>query len=727
MSVAPLREPVGPPRSVFAGADVCDEAGFTLPEGARRAMFDDDVWDLTEVVGLPVQMRLNMRRLDFAAIVDPRWRLVAKELVVALLAPRHPAVAPLPRAWRTPLHLTTVSGRLFELTRFLNWLTEQGVRCLGALDTDRCEHYLAYRRYVRDHNDVVVGERSPVTRRAAAQTVADLVNYRELFSADRVAPDLRPWAGAAPSAVAEMPSGRSQNKTPPLADTVLQPLLAAASYLAGTLGPHTIELSRQVTAADRAWSAGSGRRTAVFRVAETEITRLLADCRRAGEPLPRLPDHSIRGRIAAGWSPDDALTPVNLNLLARQAGIAQFPHRWIPALRARIEATLNLVGAQKPFGRNAAPIDRAEGGGTIAWTLPLDRIEAVGLIGIVRTACIIVIAAVSGMRSSELMELEVGCCRPVEQLGAGQVRYRLASRLVKGQPLGGVADQWVVIEPVYRAAQLLEGLHATATAGAPLLGRFAFDVRYRWFRRWVNGPAGQRLGLAPIPDDNVTLRRLRRTLALELAYRPGGALATKIHLKHVSVATTEGYASRPGGAQAQLLAEVNNHEAERNLELLWAEFASYQQGVMPAGPGARELIELFAHIDARLDPADAGAPKVQRSDREVLNLLTKRAGTLHLAATNYCWFIDPSRSLCLKLAGTPPADTPLAGLCDSARCPQATHHRCHRPVWAEHAAKTEALLAELGPTRTSEKARLQAELDRTARVLADIDAATEEG
>jgi hypothetical protein len=35
---------------------------------------------------------------------------------------------------------------------------------------------------------------------------------------------------------------------------------------------------------------------------------------------------------------------------------------------------------------------------------------------------------------------------------------------------------------------------------------------------------------------------LRRTLALELAYRPGGVLASKIHLKHVAVATTEGYA-----------------------------------------------------------------------------------------------------------------------------------------------------------------------------------------
>jgi hypothetical protein len=272
----------------------------------------------------------------------------------------------------------------------------------------------------------------------------------------------------------------------------------------------------------------------------------------------------------------------------------------------------------------------------------------------VRTAAIITIAAISGMRSSELMELQTGCCRPPEQLAPGLVRYRLASRVVKGQPLGGLADQWVVIEPVYRAAELLERLHQDAQPGQPLLGRFAFDVRYKWFRNWVNGPAGQRLGLASIPEVPVSLRALRRTLAIELAYRPGGILAAKIHLKHVAVATTEGYASRPGPAQAELLSEVNKHEAERNLDLVLAEFRNYQQGILPAGPGARELTEFFAHVDAKPNPADTpSAISVQRGDREVLNLLSKRADTLHLQAANYCWFTDPSRALCLKLAGTP--------------------------------------------------------------------------
>lgn len=96
-----------------------------------------------------------------------------------------------------------------------------------------------------------------------------------------------------------------------------------------------------------------------------------------------------------------------------------------------------------------------------------------------------------------------------------------------------------------------------------------------------------------------------------------------------------------------------------------------QDGIMPAGPGARDLSKFFAHVDGKLVPdaaQAAGAPRVRAGDRDVLNLLTERAKTLHPGAANYCWFTDPSRALCLKPVGTPNADRPLVGMCDSARC-----------------------------------------------------------
>jgi hypothetical protein len=717
----------GPQRSVsvFAGVDVCQEAGLALPEGAGRPVFEDEEWDFTDVTGLPVQMPLAKRRFDFTAISGPRWRLVAKELIVAMLAPRHQAVAPLPRAYRTPVHLQTAKGRLDELTRWLSWLTRRGVRSLGEVDEDCCAAYLMHRRHARDETGAVLGDHSAATRRAAAQVVIDLLNYRELFTTDRPDQRLRPWGGASASAVAEMRSGREENKTPPVADLVLQPLLAAALYAVTTLGSHAVKLAAELggTATMRSRAPQRSGERAPQKNPLTHLPPVLDRHRQDHDPLPELAGSLARKRLANGWDPHDPLLTVNLDGLAREAGYWGFSSWWLPGLRPQIETALAQVGAARPFGRAAGTVLRADGQDAVPWTIPLHRDEAEGLIGVVRTAAIIVILAVSGMRSSEVMELQVGTRRPLQEPGPGLVRYRLASKVIKGQPLGGTEDQWVVIEPVYRAVELAEQLHDDPRDGAPLLGRFAFYVRCKWFRSWVNGPAGQRLGLASIPGDLVTPRMLRRTLAIELAYRPGGLLAAKLHLKHISVATTEGYASRPGGAQAELLAEVSKHEADRNLELVWAEFRNYQQGIMPAGPGARELAEFFAHVDAELAPETAEAPKVQRSDREVLNLLTKRAGTLHPGTANYCWFTDPSRALCLKLAGTPTAGKPLTGMCDSARCPQATHHPCHRPVWAGAAAATKTFLGGLGPTRKTEKARLQADYVRAQRVLAEIDAA----
>ena len=706
--------------SPFAGADICAQAGFQLPPGALRPRFEDDAWDFTEVVGLPQDMPPSLRRFDFASIANPAWRVVAKELVVALLAPRHPAVAVLPRALRTPLHLRTCALRLAELGSWFDWLTGQGVSTLADVADSHCRAYLAGRRQVLDAAGQVIGERSPSVRRSAAQVVVDLANYRELFSTDSLDPRLRPWAGASPTAVAEMPNGRGQNKTAPLDDAVLRPMLAAALYLTATIGPHAVTVShqaRQSTLAHRRLPQAAQPGTNTF---ETVLERQRHD----HVPLVALPDALVRDRLAKGWAPDDPLLAVSLDALAHEAGFRQFSRGWLASLRPMIELTLAQVGSAKPFGRDAQAVPSANGEGQLAWTLPLHASEVIALAGVVRTACIVVTAALSGMRASELMELTVGCRCPPEALSPGLARYRLASKVVKGQPLGGVPDEWVVIEPVHHAVGLGGQLLGEPEPGAPLFGRFAFQVRYPWFRRWVNGPAGQRLGLEPVPEGPVSLRALRRTLAVELAYRPGGLLAAKVHLKHISVATTEGYAARPGGAQGALLSEVNKYEAERNLELVLAEFRNYQAGILPAGPGARELTRFFAAVDAELAEEPAPAPKVQGNDREVLALLSRRAETLHLGAANYCWFTDPSRALCLKLAGTPDAKQPLAGMCDSARCPQATHHACHRPVWADQAAATKAFLDSLGPTRRTERVRLQADYERALRALAEIDART---
>lgn len=209
---------------------------------------------------------------------------------------------------------------------------------------------------------------------------------------------------------------------------------------------------------------------------------------------------------------------------------------------------------------------------------------------------------------------------------------------------------------------------------------------------------------------------------MEIAYRPGGLLAGKLQLKHISVLTTEGYASRPGGAQARLLAEINEHEQQHKEDLLLAEYRNYQHGVMPSGPGARNLVEFFTSVDGELGTVDT-APSVWGSDEEIRAMLSARARTLHLGTANYCWFTDPGKALCLQLAGTPKADRPLAGLCDSTRCPQAAHHPCHRPVWAETLRTSRAFIEGLPRAQKTERARLTTAASRAERVIVEIDAA----
>ncbi|MGW3690038.1 hypothetical protein [Streptomyces sp. NPDC005125] len=138
------------------------------------------------------------------------------------------------------------------------------------------------------------------------------------------------------------------------------------------------------------------------------------------------------------------------------------------------------------------------------------------------------------------------------------------------------------------------------------------------------------------------------------------------------------------------------------------------------------MIEAFAQVDAELTEAARSDPKVLNDDAHLESLLRKQAQTLHVGPANFCWFRDPAKALCPRLAETPDATKPLVGMCDSARCPQATHHPCHRPVWAGQAASLTVFIESPRVPR-GERKRLIPERERALRVVADLDAAMSEG
>ncbi|MER5396128.1 site-specific integrase [Streptomyces sp. NPDC002599] len=613
----------------------------------------------------------------------------------------------------------TCNLKLNEAVRWLNWLTARGIVQLRDVSDYHCTAYAAERARRLDKTGEVIGQQSPAMARAA-NVVIELAHYQELFSTDRYPAGLRPFNGRAASTVAGLRRSRNgENSTPVVPNEILQPLLGAALYMVQVLSPHILALRNHVR--DRQQAAPSPeRQVRGVAVLEEAVRRRIADAR----PLDQLPQGRVSLRLSKGtFVPDDPLLNVSFDSLAREAGRSSFNYRDLTALRPVLLQALDTVGVEQPWGRGAAEVTRADEQGEVPWTVPIPEDQVRTLAHQLRTACIIVTAAVSGMRISEIAELAVGC-RLTEEPVPGMVRYRLASKVIKGQPLGGTEDEWVVTEEVHQAVEVVEELAGSEEPGTLLFGNFAFNLLYERFRRWVNGPSGQRLGLSLIPAHPVSLRMLRRTLAVELAYRPGGVLATKIALKHVSVATTEGYANRPGGAQSRLLAEVTAEEQQRNLDLTLAEYRKHQQGIQPSGPGARDLVTFFDSVDGSLHEQTKKAPHVVINDQQIRTMLSKRASSLHLGVANYCWFTDPSRALCLKLAQTPNAKKPLIGMCDSARCPQATHHSRHRPVWEKTVEQNKVFIGMLGHGQKAERARLEAELARAEKVLADIDAAS---
>jgi integrase len=707
----------GPGASPFTGMDICAAAGLRLRPGAAGPVFDQDAWDFTGLAGTPAYLQPSFRRMDFTVIANPAWRLVAKEHMAALLAPGHARVRHLPGARRHPLTVTTCAQQLGPLAAWLNWLTARGIARLGEVTTVHCHEFAAECARRAGADGTLVTDR-PGTRYRALLTISELARYRELYTADRYGPDL------SPAAISGQGPGLAyvENKTPVVPEPVFRPMLAAGLFVTGTLGPHIVALAAERDALQASGWKDPGRPGAV-----RDVLRAIAGHVADGRPLVQVPADRALARVAGGgMRPDDPLLPVSLEALAREAGYRQSRMgEWLPQMRPALEDAVRRVGTALPWGRDAALVERADGNGTVPWTVPLTGKHARDLHDYLRTAAVLVTAAVSGMRKSELCELAPGCCLPPQEVMPGLARYRVAGKVIKGQPDGGIPDEWVVTREVHDALTVAARLPRPGTGG-PLFGRLTFSMLFRTFRNWVNGPAGQRLGLEPIPPGQVNLRMLRRTLAVELAYRPGGLLAAKVHLKHVSVATTEGYAARPGGSQARFLAEVGKEERERNLAIVRAEYENYRNGIMPSGPGARDLAAAFAAAAGTAGPGHQ-PPAVIPGDQQVRTMLARRARTLHLGPANYCWFTDPARALCLKQAGTPDADQPLLSLCDSARCPQATHHPCHHEIWAEAVTRHEEFIAALPRSQKAEKARLEKELARARRILAGIGATTTGG
>lgn len=325
--------------------------------------------------------------------------------------------------------------RLAELARFFRWLTEQGVDELTQLDQGLCDGYLNWRREIRSEKDEPIRQAQKIHYQAA-MVMIDIAEYSELFTADRCRTGFRPWPGKSAAEAAGVKTNTGENKTPPLPMDTLRPLLSAALYIVDTLGPHILALRDELVERSKRKANLRGMRACPTDKLLAVLDRQLRD----GEPFDeRLGSFSAVKSSAYGGPLDD----INFTPLAHAVGARQFYGRWLdeqPALRNTIENVLAVVGTEKPLCRNAALVPRADDDTEVPWTEPLHYAVADDLPSLLRTACLLVVAILTGMRSGELMELQRGC--PTEEdIAPGLKRYRLKGKVIKGRALGGEPEE----------------------------------------------------------------------------------------------------------------------------------------------------------------------------------------------------------------------------------------------------------------------------------------------
>jgi hypothetical protein len=91
---------------------------------------------------------------------------------------------------------------------------------------------------------------------------------------------------------------------------------------------------------------------------------------------------------------------------------------------------------------------------------------------------------------------------------------------------------------------------------------------------------------------------------------------------------------RSGGSQALFHAGAQQLEHEHHVALAVQAFPEYQSGVLPAGPGAKALIEVEQHRESAGNVGDGPQWSVD-NQRRIENLMRGRAATLHVGPANY--------------------------------------------------------------------------------------------
>lgn len=688
-------------------------------------VFADERWNLTP--GL-FEEHVPVTRLNFGPVPDA-FRDTVKHYFWQVInhdTPRWMRKSTSPRP-----ALRTVAIVMPRLTAFTVWLDGRGIQSFAEVTADDLDLYLT---------DVVSSEATDSMKSRLLTEVLRFWSYRTRLPESMRMPTVPPWDGEQPSDLIGVVVKSAVNRTPRIAADTMESLLMWSLRFVEDFADDIIAAFREYVVLHN-YSPS---------VRNPELKRAFPR-RTTAELVPDLTNYLTQLEATGGSLPgrrdDDGVVRVHYPHLTRMFRGNESSFNDGRRSRELVEQAglpvTDTVLLDSPITGRV---------GDQAWqTTPIAYDEALPLAQRLRTACLVVIAYLSGMRAGEVLNLERGCLThdPVTDLWTIGGRKFKGARNEDGEkiPEGQLRDEpWVVVEQTVRAVRVLERLHhhrllfhnqlrpvtkdrddngrvrptdarGMRIGAARSAQNIAEDVHalIDWINDYCEQSSRPHERVPADPHGRLAPSRFRRTLAWHIVRKPRGLVAGAIQYGHLHVQMTLGYS---GAYDSGFPDEHAFEDWLFRLEQLAENHERLLDGEKISGPAANSYRHRIP------DAHNKFAGRVLVNNRQARDLLANPLLQIYPGKAMTCVF-DQSKALCqIRRAEGDVRTTPDQDDCRNNCGNIAYTDRDIDQLRAEAASLTALLDQSIAPSPRHH--REQAELDRLHRVIADHGTATGE-
>lgn len=649
------------------------------PHLAGGPQYGDDPWDLALVAN-----RVNMgeRYIHFASAPDVH-RMTVKNILMTVAAPDREVVVEagvIRRGDGTP------PAGLYDCFRKLvviaKWSEDNGTARFADWTQADADRFL---------DDLRTGQHRAGGVGLTATSIRGYVTtLRLLRECQAILPDALsffPWAGRSASSVSGEVT-HTENTTPPLPWETWAPLITASWVIVDRFSDDIIAAADTRAALPKEPRGPAGANAYNALLDWTEQRGLL--------PLHTGFGRTKHQRGEPNTTLLEKLLGINANVLNRSS------HQYMPDAAALI-ATAAADPQRATFGGLHVPtaVVSHPDGTSSTWVEELGLGETEYLESVLRAACYVLIASLTGMRDSEIQELT----RDSHTTKDGLAAFKSIQHKGSNNP-DAERRTWWAPRPVIRTIEVLGNLarhdtylfaRSSRNAGSYIPSR---DIAR--LIAFVNDDPAQRpgrgrgLGLEHIAipkGQAINATSLRRAFSVFATTRPGAELGLGIQLGHSAWRMTTGYMSDGQQRAVRLMDDERKRVLHRDAAAL------LQDDRPVAGPAAHHVTGFRAQIVASPDRAD--------------RLTATLAERLHLGLTNDCMW-NPATSSC-------GGDRPKLGdhVCVGVDCTNALLRPAHIGVIASAIDRIDTYLDEQRghPALIEQMRRDRANLARIRREL----------